>query len=184
MKTVVSVLMAALAIATTARAQTPVAPPAATAPAAVPAPAPGAAPVAPGAPAVPAAPAVIPVGTRVGVGLTLPTGYDADNRRDPFLSLVQRRLAAGPAGMTMGGAPRTGLAAVPVADVVVRGITKAGTRMLAILEAPNKQSFVAKAQDKLLDAAIKSIDAAGVVFVEPAGDEVRKTLRPMGEVIR
>jgi hypothetical protein len=133
---------------------------------------------------VPATPSVIPVGTRVGLGLLLSTGYDSDGRRDPFLSLVMpKRLAAG-AMDSIGGRPRSGLAGVPVADIVLRGITRAGTRMLAILEAPNKQSYVAKPQDKLLDASIKSIDANGVVFVDEGGGEIRKTLRPMGEVIR
>ena len=179
MKTVVSAL-AMLAIAATASAQAPAPPRATPAPAATAAASPATAP-----PVVPAAPSLIPVGTRVGVGLTIPSGYNGEGRRDPFLSLVMRRLAANQMDVTgLGGRPRAGLAAVPVADVVVRGITRAGTRMMAILEAPNKQSFVAKAQDKLLDAAIKSIDASGVVFVEQAGEEVRKTLRPMGEVIR
>jgi hypothetical protein len=114
----------------------------------------------------------------------MPTGYNSEGRRDPFLSLVMsKRLLAG-AMDGIGVRPRSGLAAVAVADVVVRGITKAGANMLAILEAPNKQSFVVKPQDKLLDAAIKSIDATGVVFVEATGEELRKTLRPMGEVIR
>jgi hypothetical protein len=45
--------------------------------------------------------------------------------------------------------------------------------MLAILEAPNKQSFVARLQDKLLDGYVKSIDRDGVVFV------LRLTVAPL-----
>ena len=82
------------------------------------------------------------------------------------------------------GRPRSGLAAVSIADIVVRGITKAGMRMMAILEGPDRKSFAAKGQDTLLDGAIRGIDAGGVVFVDQAGQEIRKTMRPIGEVIR
>ena len=59
--------------------------------------------------------------------------------------------------------------------------------MLAILEGANKQSFVARVQDRLMDGAIKSIHNEVVVFVEVADpgmrpNEIRKTLRPAGEV--
>ena len=62
--------------------------------------------------------------------------------------------------------------------------------MMAILEAPNNQSFVAQRAGPLLDATVKSIDAQGVVFVEQMSrprhrpQEIRKTLRPAGEDIR
>ena len=62
---------------------------------------------------------------------------------------------------------------------------------MAILQGTDKQSYVAKVGDRILDAAIKSIDAQGVVFVEliePGStarpQEYRKTLRPAAEVIR
>ncbi|HEX5214958.1 MAG TPA: hypothetical protein VFV98_05815 [Vicinamibacterales bacterium] len=129
--------------------------------------------------------AAIPVGSRVG---ELPTGYDSGGRRDPFLSLIAPKRVAGSA---VGGAnslrPRTGLGSIALADVAVKGIVKNGKVMLAILEGANKQSFVARVQDRLLDGAIKSIDNEGVVFVEAADpgmrpNEIRKTLRPAGEV--
>jgi hypothetical protein len=63
--------------------------------------------------------------------------------------------------------------------------------MMAILENPDKQSYVAKVKDRLSDAVIKSIDADGVVFVEipDAGTnarprEIRKLLRAVDEVNR
>jgi len=177
-KVVVSAL-AVLATGATACVQSPAPPSAA------PAPAPAVAPAPATAPPTVMAPSLIPVGTRVGVGPTVPSKYDSEGRRDPFLSLVMRRPSANqPALNSIGGRPRSGLAAVPVADIVVRGITRAGTRMMAILEAPDRKSFAVKVQDRLLDGAIKSIDAGGVVFIEQDGEEIRKTLRPIGEVIR
>jgi len=150
-------------------------------------------PVQPAATPQPAAPpqlttlppaAAIPVGSRVG---ELPTGYDSGGRRDPFMSLIApKRVAASGAGINS-LRPRSGLASIALADVAVKGIVKNGKVMLAILEGANKQSFVARVQDRLLDGAIKSIDNEGVVFVEAADpgmrpNEIRKTLRPAGEV--
>lgn len=130
--------------------------------------------------------AAIPVGTHVG---TPASGYDDGGRRDPFGALVQ------PKRTNLGASldslrPRAGLAAMALSDVTVRGIVGNGKVMLAILEAPNKQSFVARLQDKLLDGWVKSIDRDGVVFIsaaDPGGQassEVRKNLRPAGEGVR
>ena len=108
-------------------------------------------------------------------------------RRDPFVSLVAKRNVATP------NAPRTGtgLASFFVADVVVTGVTVNGQVMFAILQGPDKQSYVAKVKDKLADGMVKSIDRAGVVlveFVEPGSfgkpREIRKLLHPADEVIR
>ena len=144
-------------------------------------------------PAQPAAPpqlaalppaAAIPVGSRVG---EVPTGYDSGGRRDPFLSLIAPKRVAVSGGGANSLRPRSGLASIALADVTVKGIVKNGKVMLAILEGANKQSFVARVQDRLMDGAIKSIDNEGVVFVEVADpgmrpNEIRKTLRPAGEV--
>ena len=128
--------------------------------------------------------AVIPVGSRVG---EMPTTYDSGGRRDPFLSLiVPKRVAVAEVGPTS-LRTRSGLQSIALADVIVKGIVKSGKTMMAILEGANKQSFVARVQDRLMDCAVKSIDSDGVVFVEAADpgmrpNEVRKTLRPAGEV--
>ncbi len=138
----------------------------------------------PEAPAAPApAPASIALGTRVGV---TPTNYDEGNRRDPFSSLiaVPSRTAGGESGPVI-----KGLHGVVLADITVRGIVKSGSQVLAILEGPNRQSFVARLNDRLRDASIQSIDQAGVVFAEQASpgmrpNSVRKAIRPAGEDIQ
>ena len=132
-------------------------------------------------PAAPALDPAITVGMRVGLPLS---GYEDGGRRDPFTSLVVPKRTASPAS---DGRPRTGLAAVALADVTVRGIVRHGERTLAILETAAKQSFVARPKDRLLDASVQAIEADGVVFVEAADpgmrpNEIRKTLRPAGEV--
>jgi hypothetical protein len=139
---------------------------------------------APVGPAMSSLPAVIPVGSRVG---ELFSTYDDGDRRDPFTSLVvvRRTDTAAPADSR----PRRGLAALALADVAVSGIVKNGETMLAIIEGPNKQSFVARASDELLDASIATIDEAGVVFAQAAyggmpPNHVRKSLRSAGEEVR
>lgn len=122
----------------------------------------------------------IPLGSRVGNALS---GYDDGGRRDPFGSLVMPKRVVG----NPDGRPRPGLGGLSLADVVVKGVVKNGNTMLAILEAPGKQSFVARVKDKIADASIQSIDRDGVVFVEQGGGNtlpVRKPLRAAGEEVR
>jgi hypothetical protein len=135
--------------------------------------------------AVPIVPSVIPVGSRVGI---LPSGYDDGGRRDPFGSLVTPKRSATP-GSIENARPKTGLASLSLADVVVTGISKVGETRLAILAGPNKMSFVARPKDRLYDATVLSIEADGVIFSEQiegsrATSQVRRSLRPAGEDFR
>lgn len=140
-------------------------------------------PTAPGAPPViPAAAAPIPVGSRVG---ELMTTYESGGRRDPFSSLVtpQRAMRPGEGGPPV---PSTRLSGVALADVLVRGVVRSGDTLLAILEGPNRRSFVGRVNDHLLDATVVRIDAEGVIFAEKAErgrapNHLRKSLRPSGE---
>jgi hypothetical protein len=127
----------------------------------------------------------IPVGTRVG---DIPaSGYDNAGRRDPFVTLIApKRTATGAPGGSL-TRPRNGLSSLTLADVAVTGLTKTPKGMLAILQGPDKQSFVLHVKDQLFDASVKSIDTQGVVFVQTLDgrpQEVRKTLRAAAEVIR
>jgi Tfp pilus assembly protein PilP len=136
--------------------------------------------------ALPAA-AQTPTTTTTG---TVASGYETAGRRDPFLTLVAPRRPIRPPNpsASLPTRPATGLAALSLADVNVRGVLKAGELVMAILEGPNKKAFNVKADDKLADATVKSIDEAGVVFVvRPDGTnpvEIRKALRSAAEVIR
>jgi hypothetical protein len=126
----------------------------------------------------------IPIGSRVGAP---PSGYDDGSRRDPFVSLLSTKRQAPNAPAPIGGKKGSGLAAVSVNDVLVRGIVRNGQNIMATLEGPDGKQFVARRQDKLQDAVIKTIDKDGVVFVAQSVDvvgaahprEVRKGLHPM-----
>ena len=130
--------------------------------------------------------AQIQVGTKVGVPRPVDAGsYDSLGRRDPFVSLIAPKKAPD-------GTPRAsrGLTSFMLADVVVTGISRKGNEGMAILQGADRQSYVARVNDKIADAIIKRIDAQGVVFLElpRPGDmqrsqETRKPLRSV-EVIR
>jgi Tfp pilus assembly protein PilP len=130
-----------------------------------------------------AAPVTIPLGSRVGFN---DGGYDDGGRRDPFLGLIApRRTASARPNDTR---PRTGLAALALADIAVKGIVRSGDTMMAILEGPGRQSYVARLKDRLLDASVQSIDSTGVVFSEQVETgtpvQIRKSLRTAGEDVR
>lgn len=167
-KTTTALMLAPiLAMGVAAHAQTPPQ---------APAPAPAAAAPSPAAP--------IPIGTRVGM---TPTDYQAGDRRDPFASLLAPRNRA--TDSPGSGPAIKGLPGLSLADVTVRGVIKSGSNILAILEGPNKQSFVAHPNDRLRDALVQSIDTGGVVFAEQGGLgsrplSVRKTIRSAGEGIQ
>lgn len=154
------------------------------APAAAQEPAPAPAQTTAAAPVIPAAAATIALGSRVG---DIASDYDSGGRRDPFASLVTPRRTA--AATAPGTKPPAGLAGVALADVIVRGVVRNGDTMLAILEAPNRQSYVTHVNDRLFDATVVRIDADGVVFGEQvargvAPNHQRKALRPAGELIQ
>jgi Tfp pilus assembly protein PilP len=129
----------------------------------------------------------IPVGTKVGETPRSAGTYESLGNRDPFVSLITPRRAAGPNTPRVGG---RGLGSFYVTDVLVTGIVRKGDTMMAILQSPDKQSYVAKVRDRLADAVVKSIDTGSVVFVElaepgnPRPREIRKLLRAVDEVNR
>ena len=107
--------------------------------------------------------AQIQVGTKVGEPRPVNAGsYDSLGRRDPFVSLIT------PKKGSTDTTPRAshGLASFMLADVVVTGISRKGSEGMAILQGSDRQSYVARVNDKIADAIIKRIDAQGVVFLE------------------
>jgi hypothetical protein len=130
----------------------------------------------------------IPVGAKVGEPAPAAGSYQSLGRRDPFVSLIATRRPTTANVMRTG----SGLTSFAIADVAVTGIVRvgAGEARMAIIQNVDKQSYVAKVGSRLADGVVKSIDAAGVVFVEN-GDpgvtqprEVRKLLHPSEEVKR
>ena len=90
-----------------------------------------------------------------------PGGEDgAVDRRDPFLPVPQRaaepRRAAGRA---------RGLAGLRVADVKIVGTVTAVDVRLAVLEAPDGRTYVARVNDRLADGIVGEVARDAVVFL-------------------
>jgi Tfp pilus assembly protein PilO len=102
--------------------------------------------------------------------------------RDPFVDPGLSTSAADVGRGATGQPPPGGLAGLSVDDVSVTGIVRAGDRMTAVLQGANRQTFVARPLDRLLDATVTSIDEAGVVFVKNSSGSVSRKKEP--EVVR
>jgi len=156
-----AVLFVSLASSAPAAAQAP-APPARPA-----APAPAAAP--PPAPAAPAPPAEI-------------YAYQPEGRRDPFVALTGT--GTEPKSISRRGEGATGLA---VADISVRGIMQSRGSLVAMVEGPDKKTYIVHQGDKFLDGTIKSITPQGLIVEQEVNDplslvkrrEIRKLLRSL-----
>ena len=142
-------------------------------PAAAPATPPPAGPAQPQAPQTPGAPAQPPK----------PVGaytYEAENRRDPFVTL----LGTGPETVAKKG---EGPAGMLIAEISVRGIMQSKGAYVAMVEGPDKKTYIVHTGDRFADGAIKSIMPTGLVIIQEVNDplslvkqrEVRKLLRSL-----
>ena len=110
--------------------------------------------------------------------------YKAENRRDPFVSLLGR----GPDPRTPAVRP-TGIAGVLINEAVVTGIWKGASGFIATLRAPDNKTYIVKAGERLLDGTVKTITQTQVVFSQDVNDplslvkqrEIPKSVRPGGE---
>lgn len=112
--------------------------------------------------------------------------YEAESRRDPFLSLVHAGTDRTKTP-TKGTRP-DGLAGILVDEVAVRGILQSRGTWVAMIAAPNGRSYTIRAGDRLMDGSVRAITGQAVVLMQEVNDplslekqrEVRKQLR--GEV--
>ena len=108
--------------------------------------------------------------------------YQPDGRRDPFTNLLgtgteprnATRRNEGPAGMTVG-------------EISVRGVLASRGSLIAMIEGPDKKTYVVHAGDRFLDGTIRSITPQGLVIVQEVNDplslvkqrEIHKLLRSL-----
>lgn len=136
-------------------------------------------------------PAPPPAAPSVPAGPPLPTPppnfqYDAEGRRDPFMSLFDRgtdatgqieRRAEGKAGLMTG-------------ELVVRGIIQTRGAWVAMVNGADKKVYSVRAGDRIGDGVISNVTAQAVVILQEVNDplslekqrEVRKLLRGGEEV--
>jgi Tfp pilus assembly protein PilP len=120
-----------------------------------------------------------------GVGLPQPENYtyNPDGRRDPFVNLIGN----GAVGETRAAARGDGTAALGIAEISVRGIMQSRGSLVAMVEGPNKKTYIVHSGDKLLDGMIKTITPKGLIVIQEVNDplslvkqrEVSKLLRSL-----
>ena len=110
--------------------------------------------------------------------------YQPDGRRDPFTS----RSAVGASTDSRTGSRRAdGAAGIAVAELTVRGVMQSRSSMTAMIQGPDKKTYVVHAGDKLADGVIKAVTLQGLVIVQEVNDplslvkqrEVTKRLRSL-----
>jgi len=108
--------------------------------------------------------------------------YEPDGRRDPFLNLLGT-----------GSEPRNtgkrgdGPAGLSVAEISVRGVLASRGALIAMIEGPDKKTYVVHQGDRFLDGTIRSVTAEGLIIVQEVNDplslvkqrEVHKLLRSL-----
>jgi len=113
--------------------------------------------------------------------------YEAQGRRDPFVSLMRR---GADARRSTVGAPAAGVAGLEASDMVLKGTMQSRTGYVALVEATDKKTYIVKAGDKLADGTVRTITADTMVILQQVNDplslekqrEVRKMLRQTDEV--
>ncbi len=112
-----------------------------------------------------------------------PFNYDAEGRRDPFLSLT-----GGGTGSDAKALPKptaAGIAGIRVDELSVRGVMQSRERLVAMVQGPDNRTYLIHQGDKLADGVVKSITPHGLVLVQDVSDprakektrDVRKRLR-------
>ena len=108
--------------------------------------------------------------------------YQSDGRRDPFINLL------GTGNETRSGVRRNeGPAGLTVGEISVRGVLESRGALIAMIEGPDKKTFVVHTGDKFLDGTIRSITPQGLVIVQEVNDplslvkqrEIHKLLRSL-----
>lgn len=141
---------------------------------AAPVPPPTTAPVTQGAVAVPAPVAEAPPDVY---------SYNPEGRRDPFVSLI---IKGSEASRENRG---DGAAGLSVGEITLCGIVKSRSEYVALVQGPDKRTYIVHAGDRLYDGSVKLIASDAVVFAQDVNDplslvkqrEVRKALRSTEE---
>jgi Tfp pilus assembly protein PilP len=98
-----------------------------------------------------------------------------DRRRDPFLRVSTSSSNPKPVGALKRG---DGLAAYTVNEISVRGIMQGGGMLIAIVQGPDKRSYVAHQGDRLADGFVRGVTSQGLVLVRDSSDPESVRQRP------
>src|SRR5436190_7868019 len=107
--------------------------------------------------------------------------YNPEGRRDPFVSLLGT-----------GAEPRVtrkgeGVTNLTVSEISVSGVMQSRTGLVAMVQGPDKKTYIVHQGDHLADGTIKTITPQGLIIIQEVNDplslvkqrEVRKLLRSL-----
>jgi Tfp pilus assembly protein PilP len=144
-------------------------------------------PAAPSTPSTPATAPSTPGTTPASAPSPAPAPGDAysylpDGRRDPFQNLLGTGADQRPTGKRADGA-----AGLTVAEVTVSGVLESRGALIAMIQAPDRKSYIVRQGDRFLDGTIRSITPQGLTIVQEVNDplslvkqrEIHKLLRSL-----
>jgi Tfp pilus assembly protein PilP len=107
--------------------------------------------------------------------------YEPGGRRDPFVSVLGSGVAPPPVTVKRAD----GAAGLTIAEISLRGILQSRGALVAMVQGPDRKSYLVHQGDKFADGAIKAITSQGLVIVQNVNDplsvvkqrEIRKQLR-------
>jgi type IV pilus assembly protein PilP len=107
--------------------------------------------------------------------------YNPDGRRDPFVSLLTK---GGERHVPRPGQDLEGVAGLAVEELTVRGIVSSPSGLVAMVQSPDRKTYLVRQNDKLLDGTVKAVTPEGLVILQEVNDplslvkqkEVRKML--------
>ena len=108
--------------------------------------------------------------------------YQPDGRRDPFLNL----LGTGSEPQAV-GRRNEGAAGLTVAEIAVSGVLESRGALLAMVQGPDKKTYIVHQGDKFVDGTIRSVTPQGLVILQEVNDplslvkqrEIHKLLRSL-----
>jgi len=133
---------------------------------------------------LPAQPPPLPLAGQGTPGASAPPAEDytyvPDGRRDPFLNLLGMGTESRPSGPRLDGP-----AGLMVAEITVRGVLESRGALIAMIQGPDKKTYIVRQGDKFIDGTIRSVTATGLVIVQEVNDplslvkqrEINKLLR-------
>jgi Tfp pilus assembly protein PilP len=112
--------------------------------------------------------------------------YNAEGRRDPFVSLLRR--GADAQRSAAGGRP-AGLNGLSVSEVALKGTVASRGGFVAILQGVDSKTYIVREGEHLLDGTVRAITQDAMVLMQQVNDplslgkqrEVRKVLRQTEE---
>jgi Tfp pilus assembly protein PilP len=109
--------------------------------------------------------------------------YEPEGRRDPFLNL----LGTGSSQASQAGKRTEGAAGLTVAEIAVSGVLESRGGLIAMVQGPDKKTYIVHPGDRLSDGQIRAITPQGLTIVQEVTDplslvkqrEIQKLLRSL-----